>query len=197
MKKEDAQKFIHSKEVFETIKLISLEAAHLHDDECNQKYDIYNYSYHLNMVAELAKENLHEVCQYEHHILPIVFAAYFHDAIEDARQTYNDIMKRAEKYMTRYQAMIATEIVYALTDEKGRNRKERASEKHFEGIRNTKYAPFVKWCDRYGNVKYSIGKGSRMAVIYQKEMPEFINMLGGDKYLSQGLIDKIFDLACV
>lgn len=197
MKKEDAYKFIHSREISHIIASMMTEAHHLHDVECNQKYDIYNYSYHLNMVAELAKENVHYVCEYEHHILPIIFAAYFHDAIEDARQTYNDIMKRAEKYMTHYQAMIATEIVYALTDEKGRNRKERASEKHFEDIRNTKYAPFVKWCDRYANAEYSVKNGSRMAEVYKKEMTEFVIMLGGDKYLSHDLNTKIFELVGV
>lgn len=194
MKKEDAYKFIHSKEISHTIASMMTEAARLHNIECNQKYDIYNYSYHLDMVAELAKENLYEVCEDEQHILPIIFAAYFHDAIEDARQTYNDIMKRAEKYMSHDQALIATEIVYALTDEKGRNRKERASEKHFEDIRNTKYAPFVKWCDRYANTEYSVKIESRMAEVYKKEMIDFIALLGGDKYLSHDLTTKILEL---
>ena len=149
----------------DVINAIKNEASELHDVICNQKYgDNKPYSFHLCMVADLAMEYGHIVCEYEHHIIPIIFGAYFHDAIEDARVTYNDMMKIASKYMTHYQAVIAVEIVYALTDEKGRNRAERGSEKHYEDIRNTMYAPFVKWCDRYANAKYSVENGSCSSV---------------------------------
>ena len=67
--------------------------------------------------------------------------------------TYNDVLLVANMFMTEYQAKMAAEIVYALTDEKGRNRAERGSEKHYEDIRNTLYAPFVKLCNRYANTK--------------------------------------------
>lgn len=195
MKRTDVLNFVYDTDNT-VIDRMRKDAFNLHDVECNQKYgDGEPYSYHLDMVFTEAVDNLHEVCPYEYHIIPILFGALFHDAIEDARQSYNDILKRAETYMTHYQALIAAEIVYALTDEKGRNRKERGSEKHFEDIRNTKYAPFVKWCDRYANTKYSKDVGSRMFKAYKKEMTEFVSMLGGDRYLSRKLTDKIFELA--
>lgn len=178
--------------IFIAVNAIEEEACNLHDVTCNQKYgDNLPYSFHLKMVGEFATAWAYLVCEYEHHILPIIFGAYFHDAIEDARLTYNDVMKIAEKYMTHYQAVIATEIVYALTDEKGRNRAERGCAKHYEDIRNTKYAPFVKWCDRYANWKYSEETGSRMADVYKKEMPEFVEKLGGARFVPQRLIDLI------
>jgi (p)ppGpp synthase/HD superfamily hydrolase len=170
-------------------------ASELHDITCNQKYgDNLPYSYHLCMVANAATEYGYVVCNDEHHILPIIFGAYFHDSIEDARVTYNDVLKLAKTFMDDEQAIIATEIVYALTDEKGRNRQERGSDKHYEDIRNTLYAPFVKWCDRYANTKYSIKVGSRMVKVYGKEMNGFIHKLGGDKYLSKELCELILSL---
>lgn len=167
-------------------------ACNLHDVDCNQKYgDGKPYSVHLKMVADCAMEWISETCEREEDIIPIIFGAYFHDAIEDARMTYNDILSLAKRFMTPSQAAMATELVYALTDEKGRNRAERGSMKHYEDIRNTKYAPFVKFCDRYSNWKYSVDNGSRMAAVYNKEMPEFIDKLGGDRFLTKELIGKV------
>lgn len=192
MKREVFEAFVSTN--MGVIKAIGAHAAKLHDIDCNQKYgEDKPYSFHLNMVAEYAMKWGHMICEYEYHIIPIIFGAYFHDAIEDARVTYNDMMKIAEKYMTHYQAVIAVEIVYALTDEKGRCRAERGSEKHYEDIRNTMYAPFVKFCDRYANYHYSCEVGSRMAKVYEKEMPEFIIKLGGDKYLTHKLCELILN----
>ena len=118
-------------------------------------------------------------------ILPVLFGAYFHDSIEDARLTYNDVKKIAEKYMSSEQAFLATEIVYALTNEKGRNRHERANDKYYEGIRNTKYAPLVKACDRLSNYEFAKATKSRMVKMYESEMDEFINHIDITKYVTE------------
>ena len=77
--------------------------------------------------------------------------------------------------------MLATEIVYALTNEKGRNRAERANEKYYEGIRETPYAPFVKLADRLANTSYAFSKGTadslRMSKVYREELPGFLDAL--------------------
>ena len=192
MKKELFEAFIHAN--IGVIEDIKSRAAKLHDIDCNQKYGDEPYSFHLNMVADAAMEYGHLVCFEEKHIIPIVFGAYFHDSIEDARVTYNDVMKIAKGYMDDDQALIAVEIVYALTDEKGRNREERGSAKHYEDIRKTLYAPFVKWCDRYANFKHSIEVGSRMAKVYWKEMPLFLAKLGEDKFIGKELYEIILNL---
>jgi hypothetical protein len=72
----------------------------------------------------------------------------------------------------------AADIIYAVSNEKGKNRKERANDKYYEGIRNTPGAVFVKLCDRIANVQYSKMTGSRMFEMYKKENTEFIKELG-------------------
>ena len=190
MKRKDYVKVIEDNK--DLIKKIKESAGTLHDIECNQKYGGGKpYSYHLNMVADAAMDYGHMICDNVDHVIPIIFGAYFHDAIEDARMTYNDILKLSKTLMNNEQALIATEIVYALTDEKGRNRAERGSLKHYEDIRNTLYAPFVKWCDRYCNWQYSVDALSRMADVYEKEMPSFIEKLGGTKFIPKELIQMV------
>ena len=162
---------------------IRVAAAKAHE-EVNQHYDEHPYFYHLNKVATHVIEYLPSIIEKEEDILPVLFGAYFHDSIEDARLTYNDVKKIAEKYMSSEQAFLATEIVYALTNEKGRNRHERANDKYYEGIRNTKYAPLVKACDRLSNYEFAKTTKSRMVKMYESEMDEFINHIDITKYIT-------------
>ena len=153
-------------------------ACKIHES-VNQTYDGNRpYGYHLCMVADTAMDYGHDVVDDGKGILPMIFGAYFHDCIEDARMTYNDVMDIARTFMADDNARIATEIVYALTNEKGRTRQERAGEKYYEGIRTTPYAPFVKLCDRYANMSYSHSvagdRGRRMFPIYKSEWPHFL-----------------------
>jgi (p)ppGpp synthase/HD superfamily hydrolase len=164
------------------IEKIRQRAYELHEN-VNQIYgDDLPYGFHLDMVAEGVEEFGHLVCVREEDVLPIFFGAFFHDTIEDARQTYNDVMKEARKWLSEEQALMATEIVYALTNDKGRTRAERAGEKYYKGIRETPYATFVKLCDRLANVTYTCsvdcGKsGFRMKETYKSEMRHFLPAL--------------------
>ena len=194
MKREVFEAFVSDRKNMETIDKICYYAARLHDVDVNQKYDNKPYSFHLEMVAHYVMKWGDKVCYEERHIIPLIFGAYFHDSIEDARLTYNDVMKIAKKYMDDNQALMATEIVYALTDEKGRTRAERGSDKHYEDIRNTLYAPFIKFCDRYANTKYSVEMESRMAEKYRAEMMDFVLKIGNDKFIPNELIQKILKL---
>lgn len=190
MDKRTFQTFIGDKR--HVIDAIRAEASMLHDTVCNQTYDTnHPYSFHLEMVANLTMEFGYIVCENKEDIIPIIFAAYFHDSIEDARMTYNDVLRVATDFMDKEQSKIATEIVYALTNEKGRTRAERANDKYYEGIRNTPYASFVKWCDRYANMKYSIDIGSRMASMYKSELAMFLEKIG----VCEELINKIVSLS--
>ena len=150
--------------------------AKIHAD-VNQHYDEKPYFYHLDKVGRLVYKYLYHIIENIEDIIPVLFAAYFHDSIEDARLTYNDVMKIAKEYMTDKQALLATEIVYALTNEKGRNRHERANEKYYFGIRVIPYAPLVKACDRLANYNYAKETHSRMVDCYKKEMEYFIGCL--------------------
>ena len=149
-------------------------------ESVNQKYDDKPYGYHLGFVATIMKTYVDEFNPgYELYKI-LFFASVFHDSIENARLTYNDVLKIAKEYMSPEDAIQATEIVYALTNDKGRTRQERAGENYYNGIRETLYAPFIKACDRYSNIWYSKEKGSRMYDVYKKEMPEFLDHIQVD-----------------
>ena len=161
-----------------TIEKIRQSAHELHRS-VNQLYGKnLPYSDHLDKVVDEVREYGHEVCASEEDVVPMIFGGYYHDSIEDARLTYNDVMKVARQFMNDKQALMATEIVYALTNDKGRNREERAGEKYYEGIRTTPYAPFTKLCDRVANITFSCSatdEGNKhMKEVYKKEVPHFL-----------------------
>ena len=158
------------------------QSAHDLHQSVNQSYgDDLPYGYHLDMVVEGIRQFGHLVCVREEDVLPLFFGGYYHDSIEDARLTYNDVMHTARQYMTEEQALMATEIVYALTNDKGRNRSERAGEKYYEGIRTTPYAPFVKLCDRMANITFSCSGtdavNRHMRDVYRQEVPHFLSSI--------------------
>lgn len=162
------------------------ERAHALHASVNQMYDrVHPYGLHLDMVAEGVSKYGGEVCAREEDVLPLFFGAYYHDSMEDARMTYNDVTKVAKQYMNDEQAFMAAEIVYALTNEKGRTRAERANEKYFQGIRETPYAPFVKLADRLANITYSCTHSNElnqhMKEVYRKELPFFMEAIDAHK----------------
>ena len=136
-------------------------------EQTNHKYDGGPYAYHLKMVYEFADKysNLLEDSRVE----TALCAAWCHDVIEDCRQTYNDVKEHC--------GVAVADAVYALTNEKGKTRKDRANEKYYEGIRQNTVALFVKVCDRLANSKYSMDSKSRMADMYAKEFYEFKDTL--------------------
>jgi (p)ppGpp synthase/HD superfamily hydrolase len=131
-------------------------------------YDTYlPYEFHLRMVVQVFKKFKSLIEEDHDHI---ELACWGHDLIEDCRVSYNDVKNQlGEK---------ASDIVYAVTNEKGKTRKERANDKYYEGIRNTQYAVFVKLCDRIANVQYSKMTGSRMFDMYKQENENFMTQLG-------------------
>lgn len=133
----------------------------------NHTYDNKPYEVHLQNVVDYVIKYSHLVPS---HSLEIVIAtAWLHDVIEDCRETYNDVKSEV--------GVEIAEIVYALTNEKGKTRKERANSKYYEGIRLTQHARFIKICDRLANISYSINSGNRMLNGYRKEYNEFYNEL--------------------
>ena len=162
-------------------------AAHTAHSDVNQLYgNGLPYSYHLDSVARYAIKYGHLVCNRQQDLLPLMFGAYFHDSIEDARLSYNDVTKIALSIgLSEEQAYMGAEIVYALTNEKGRTRKERANERYYEGIRLTPYAPFCKMCDRLANLDFSAKKidnsNKHMLEVYRNELPHFISAIQPEK----------------
>lgn len=152
----------------------------------NQFYDRrLPYSVHLDMVADNVAKYAEKLPVGDNDFLAVWFGAYFHDSIEDARLTYNDVRAIARRFMAEPQATMATEIVYALTNEKGRTRAERADERYYRGIRETPYAPFVKLADRLANLTFSLHNNSAESIsmkeIYRRELPHFLEAINSEK----------------
>ena len=170
-------------------------------ESVGQTYDnTLPYGHHLSMVADAAIKYGHEVIDDETDILPVIFAAYYHDGIEDARLSYNDVKAVARKFMDDEQSFTAAEIIFALTNDKGRTRKERAGEHYYAGIRETPYAPFVKLCDRLANMTHCFNRtddtNRRMHKVYAGEWTHFIQAITTDTEdkrfsLPQDMIDEV------
>ena len=157
----------------------------------NHFYDTYlPYEFHLRMVNHVAEQWKHLLDDKLDYITgeenvgvrgdetvtlrtACLLATWGHDLIEDARVSYNDVKDNLGQEVA--------DIVYAVTNEKGKTRKERANDKYYEGIRNTPGAVFVKLCDRIANVQYSKMTGSRMFEMYKKENDMFVVQLGWDR----------------
>lgn len=133
----------------------------------NQEYDGFPYSVHLCMVFNQAMQFISHIPK--HRRDDVLNAVWLHDTIEDCRLTYNDILKISNREVA--------ELVYALSNEKGRNRTERANEKYYKGIRETEFATFIKLCDRLANIIYSRETGSRMFDVYKQENEGFLKHL--------------------
>ena len=178
--------------------------AHILHDSVNQRYDvIHPYGLHLDMVADSVFKYGHLVCQQEADVLPLFYGAFYHDSIEDARMSYNDVKKGAVSLMDEEQAYMAVEMVYALTNEKGRTRAERSNDRYYAGIRETPYAPFLKLADRLANITYSCSMSNkannRMREVYKNELPHFLEAINPHSddprmMLPQVMIDEIYSL---
>lgn len=150
-------------------------------DDTNHMYDTYlPYSFHLRMVSNVAKDYIHLLPKNLQ--VPAILAAWGHDLIEDTRVSYNDVKKEL--------GYDAAEIVYAVSNEKGKNRKERANEKYYKGICETPGATFVKLCDRIANVQYSKMTKSRQFGMYKEENENFTNSL---KNYTGGDLEELFN----
>lgn len=133
----------------------------------DQKYsEVYSYVRHLEVVYEV----LQEFGYGDDEVL--VVGGWLHDTIEDTEVSYHDIKMAFGKEVA--------EAVYGVTDETGRNRKER-KKKTYPKIRENGKSLILKLADRIGNVRFSVrgvfGNPSKLSM-YQKEQAEFEKELG-------------------
>lgn len=154
-------------------------ASELHK---NQKYDGQPYTVHLLDVCRVLKR--HGFTEKD----PEMIAAILHDALEDCAISYNDIKKLFGEEVA--------DIVYDVTDELGKNRKER-HEKTFPKTRENPKAVTVKLADRIANLKKSFDTGGGMLKKYLQEYPEFRDALYVDdvKYNRDKTLWKELDSA--
>lgn len=157
MNKIDCMELIEKK-YNKYIKNAQLFAAIKHQ---NQKYGIHPYFFHLEQVVHIAKSN--------NLSKPIIAACWLHDILEDTDTNY-------EQLKMEFDVKIA-DIVLAVTDEPGINRKER-KRKTYSKIRTNVDALKVKLCDRIANItSCQEQKNIKLLSMYKKEHKEFYKAL--------------------
>jgi (p)ppGpp synthase/HD superfamily hydrolase len=165
-----------------------------HDIYANQKYDEnLPYSKHLEFVEAHFHRFKHLIGKgwvdygvYDAHTSALM-GCWGHDLIEDARITYNNIKDMVGKEVA--------DIIYCCTEEKGRDRDERHSEKYYTELAVNRLAVFVKLCDIMANATYSILTKSSMYAKHKKEHEKSKKYLYGEDYkLMFDYLDRLFEL---
>jgi guanosine-3',5'-bis(diphosphate) 3'-pyrophosphohydrolase len=144
----------HKKYTIEDVKNFA-ESCHL-----GQMYGEESYVTHLDDVYNIAKGYTDDK--------EILAACYLHDVLEDTNCSYKTLVKNFGKNVA--------EIVYAVTDELGRDRKER-KEKTYPKIAKNDKAITLKACDRLANVMASYKGGLWM---WEKYNVKKYNMYAGE-----------------
>lgn len=169
----------------------------LHDKTVNQKYgNGLPYSYHLASAAnQLIKiQQLHKIeltknpncieityLDTQELFALLLIATYAHDSIEDGNITYNDLVKILTGLgLHKYYAVKVADIVYCVTDEKGKSREERKSDKFYEELIQNEEAIIVKFADLLANLLYSITNNHSSVKNKYKEFEHFCEKLGPD-----------------
>ena len=129
----------------------------------NQSYDMYPYSFHLDMVYKVAKRFIDLIPIQDRD--EVLAGTWVHDIIEDARENYNDVLEETNE--------VVAEYAYALTNPKGKNREQRNRKEYYDGLKLYKHASFIKLCDRIANIEFSRKSGNSMYKKYQREAKEF------------------------
>lgn len=132
------------------------------------------YTHHLADVVNVFKKYKHLVPAEDHD--RVEAELYGHDGIEDARLTWNDIKKSLNETIA--------DGCYSMTNEKGKNRSQRAGDSYYVGLALDPYGEFKKLCDRLANVGNALSSGHGMIDGYKKEHDKFEKMLRthGDTY---------------
>lgn len=169
-----------------------VEAAKLYaiicHEETNHRYGKdgkYPYLYHLKKVNAAFKKFQHLIPEADRVIVEA--ACWLHDTVEDCRQNYNDIKALFGERIA--------DMVYAVSNEKGKNRRERANGKYYAGIKQVPYATFIKLCDRIGNAEHSAEEKGGMFKKYAAENRFFEDKLYYSAYETMFLdLRRTFDL---
>lgn len=133
------------------------------DAHGNQAYDEYPYFKHLENTYNVLID--HGFSESNNEDLPILIASWLHDTLEDTATSYSDLKNIF--------GIEVAEIVFCVTDELARNRKER-KQKTYPKIRSNSKAVIIKVADRIANVKYGVEKGNEKFIeMYRNEFEDF------------------------
>lgn len=143
-------------------------------EKVGQFYAGRAYSFHTNEVVDFA-EKYSYLLDNEEEVEICKLAAKGHDIIEDTNNNYNDLVIILRECGCECAVEVA-DVIYDVTNELGKNRKERAK-KTYEKIAQTLRAVFTKLCDRLANVSQCIREESSMTDKYRREHDYFKEIL--------------------
>ena len=136
--------------------------------EIVHQYKLYNGKKYMNHIMDCYNLGL-EYCLTEDLLIPIIL----HDVLKTDQTLYSQIKKKFGKEVA--------EIVYSVTDELGRNRKERRG-KTYPKINNSKSIT-VKLIDRLANVSHSYNTDNlKKLKLYKKENDELLKILNNNDH---------------
>lgn len=120
-------------------------------------YGGYSYTKHLNdvynvMVTFGVFEEL------------VLVSSWLHDTIEDTQVVYEDIHNK-------FGSKVAN-LVYLLTDKRGKNRKER-HQNTYPDLAKDHYARLIKIGDRFANIMMTMHDSQEKFAMYEKEYQYF------------------------
>lgn len=166
------------------------------DNYCNQKYgENLPYSFHLKCVEAQGEKFINLVR--EGNVLNIKneFAKTVsykdtvraglscHENLEDFRMSYTDTRDLANDMFENYiVAEMIADISFCVTDEKGKTRKTRKSDKYYQELSENSLAVFVKLADISANTLYSKLTNSSMYQKYKSEFQHFKEMCYKEEY---------------
>jgi len=144
-------------------KIFSLK-KHMH-----QEYESgVPYSIHLIMVSNYINKYINLIPQNDWE--NVICAGWLHDVREDVGVSYNDIKK-----LFGYEV---AEITYNLTNNDGRNRKEKAINTYIPKISTNRLSVFCKLADRLANVQYGLlNKNNSMLKTQANELDYMVETL--------------------
>lgn len=127
-----------------------------------QKYGEHPYSYHLDRVSQVLTEFGYATDE------SIVAAGWLHDTLEDTETTYTELVSEFGHEIS--------DIVFAVTNESGKNRGDRFRKTALK-IQSNKKALIVKLADRIANTEASLQSNPKLYKMYVKEFPLFKELL--------------------
>ena len=129
------------------------------DAHGDQKYGIHPYSVHLDAVAKIARP-FGETAE---------AIAYLHDVVEDTEVSTKEVESQFGK--------LVADAVAILTDEPGKNRKDRKSKTYTKMSTvsgETEIALVVKAADRLANIRACVADNNNdLLDVYKSEHPAF------------------------
>lgn len=141
-----------------------------------QKYGNFPYMHHIDDVVKIAIDLGYS--------RDVIIACYLHDTIEDTSISREDIEDAFGKHIA--------DVVYAVTDEDGANRKERKGKTYIK-IKSIPDAISVKLCDRISNVRESLRGNDKLFDMYKNEHPAFeITLRDSSNKKAWNMLDSMF-----